>query len=523
MESKSSKIDLMKNREFFWLFLVSLIILIVVTSLPYYIAEQSAGEDYVFGGFLMNPLDGNSYLAKMYQGYQGDWKYTLPYTAELSEGAYIFEFYLFLGHIARITGSSLGALFHIVRMICAVIMLVALYHFIKVAVPDMAARPLAFILAVFGSGLGWVALLAGKVTSDFWVAEAYPFLSAFSNPHFSLGIGLTLILISPIVNWRKSLFQREWATPFLVFTLAIVYPFGVILVLILLGLMVFWEQYLRADRSLPRVYPWRFIFILIFGAPVLFYYLWAIFTDPMFSAWNSQNITPSPGIIDFIVSFSPIILFVMPALVMLLKQKLGNDRVIVFWFVVGTILLFFPWNLQRRFIYGLYIPIVIVGVMGIYSMLKNKRSLRRIGIALIVLSLPTNIIMLFSAGQGIVTLNESIYIHKDEERAFIWISNNTPENSVIIAAPDTGLFIPARTGRRVIYGHPFETISAMTQKDKLERFYRGDLSIENISPLLQGDYLFYGPREKELGNYTIPEGLELVFERGEVQVFRVKR
>lgn len=511
----------MRERSYFWLLVFSIFLIIILTGAPYYLAHRGAGDDQVFGGFLMNPLDGNTYLAKMYQGLQGQWKYTLPYSADQGDGAYFFIFYLFLGHIARITGISLILLFHLARLIAAAIMLIAIYRFIQVVVTERTARSTAFILAVFGSGMGWLALVAGEITSDFWVAEAYPFLSAYTNPHFSLGIGLTLLLITPILQWRASPLRREWATPFLAFALVIVYPFGIILVLLLLGAMVFWEQYLAEERTLPRIYHWRFLITLIMSLPVLVYYLLIVFTDPIFSAWNAQNLTPSPGIVDFLVSFSPLILIVILGISGIIKQRPGNIRVVILWLVLGIVLLYLPWSLQRRFIYGLYIPIAILAAMSLNKILTNRNTIRWVGTASIVLAIPTNIIILLSAGQGISTHNPSIYIYRDEEQAFQWIAMNTPEDAVIIAAPDTGLFIPAQTGRRVIYGHPFETINAEAQKNRLTRFFIGKPSTGDINPLTQGDYLFYGPREMELGKGYLPDGLVLVYESGSTRVYQV--
>ena len=107
----------MKERGYFWLLVFSIILVLILTSAPYYLAARGGGEDYVFAGFLMNPLDGNTYLAKMYQGYQGNWKYTLPYTAVKGEGAYLFEFYLFLGHLARLFDLPLIIVFHLARLL----------------------------------------------------------------------------------------------------------------------------------------------------------------------------------------------------------------------------------------------------------------------------------------------------------------------------------------------------------------------------------------------------------------------
>ena len=70
------------------------------------LAVIAGGDTHVFGGFLLNPLDGNSYLAKMQQGASGSWRFTLPFTPEPGEGAYLFLFYLALGHLCRLTGAA---------------------------------------------------------------------------------------------------------------------------------------------------------------------------------------------------------------------------------------------------------------------------------------------------------------------------------------------------------------------------------------------------------------------------------
>jgi hypothetical protein len=86
-------------------------------TLPYLYAAQAGGDEYVFGGFLLNPIDGNSYLAKMYEGWRGDVKFTLPYTTEVSEGGYLFLFYIGLGHLARMIDVPRILVFHAARII----------------------------------------------------------------------------------------------------------------------------------------------------------------------------------------------------------------------------------------------------------------------------------------------------------------------------------------------------------------------------------------------------------------------
>lgn len=110
-------------------FIILLVIFALLIVSPYGAAAMMGGEHHVFGGFLLNPLDGNSYLAKMYQGAEGGWRFTLPFTPEPGEGAYIFLFYLFLGHLCRLTGIPLIWMFHIWRVIGSGFLLIVMRRF----------------------------------------------------------------------------------------------------------------------------------------------------------------------------------------------------------------------------------------------------------------------------------------------------------------------------------------------------------------------------------------------------------
>ncbi len=158
-------------------------ILLFVT-LPYGYAALAAGQGYTFGGFLFNPLDGNSYLAKMMQGWLGSWTFTLPYTATPGKGTFLFLFYLLLGHLSRWLGLPLVWTFHLARVLAAGGLLLVLDQFLGRALQfSPEQRWKALLLSALGSEwVGWWSCRA--FTADFWVAEAYPFLSAFANPHF---------------------------------------------------------------------------------------------------------------------------------------------------------------------------------------------------------------------------------------------------------------------------------------------------------------------------------------------------
>lgn len=487
--------------------------------LPYLFAAQAGGEALVFGGFLFNLIDGNTYLAKMQQGYSGAWYFTLPYTAEKGAGRLLFLYYLFLGHVARWTGLSLLWVYHLARLAGCLALLAGLLRFIRRSLGKGAAARLAVLLAAFGSGLGWLALPSGAYTADFWVAEAYPFLSAFATPHFSLGLGMLLFLLAPPPATVES--QPAWPvqalrTTLLAFCLAVISPFGVVIALVGLAWPAAQAFFPLRRESVLVLLDEKLIWVLLGGAPWLVYYEWAAWRDPLLAGWDAQNLTPSPPAWDLLLAFSPLLLLAIPGVIQALRSGPTHIRRVAAWLMLGALLLYAPFGLQRRFMMGLYVPVVILGVWFLAQRLPDPRRLWLAGSLLLALALPTNLIIFLSTYGVTVAGDLNLYYTRGEAQAFDWIVGETPPDSLILAAPETGLLLPAHTGRRVIYGHPFETVNAEAEKALVEAYFAAPDTA--LLAARQVDYVFYGPRERSLGGAE-PQGLPVVFENGGVTLY----
>ncbi len=433
---------------------------------PYLFAAQMNTDGSVFGGFLINPIDGHSYLAKMQQGFRGEWKFVLPYSAEAGNGAYLFIFYLGLGHLGRIMGLPLLVVFHAFRIMGAILLLGALYLLADKIFIEKRLRNLAFSIPVLGSGLGWVAIFAGMFTSDFWVAEAYPFLSMYTNPHFSIGLALMVLALMPD---RKPSIAKELA---LGLALGIIQPFAVVIVVIVKAgkyLLDLFEG-VETDREARIIFNTGSLLPLfafaLGGGLILIYQYWIIISDPVLSLWNSQNITVSPELIDLVISLSPVLFLAGAGAKTAWQQK--NGRILVIWALASLALVFVPWNLQRRFLTGIYVPLAVLAVYGLIELDRKSRLSLRTGVVLLfVLVIPTNIIILASGIQAAAKTDQKIYHEGDIYSGLNWISENTDPDVLILANEEVGLLIPSITGRRVMYGHPFETVNAEKEREYL--------------------------------------------------------
>lgn len=500
----------------YWSLFAAIFVLLVWITLPYLVAAWGSNKDYVFGGFLLNPLDGNSYLAKMYEGFRGDWRFTLPYTAEKGRGAYLFLFYILLGHLGRELNLPLILVYHLARLFCAVVMIIALWRFWEDLFPERGIHQVAFVASVFGLGMGWLVVPFGVVTSDFWVSEAYPFLSAYTNPHFPLALALLLFIL------RLDQLTRGIGYGVSAALLALISPFGLVLALLVMGLLAVWDVAPRfaslARSGLAR----RAVWVFLGGAPILAYQVWAISSDPLLANWNRQNLTPSPPPWDLVISLSPWLWLSLPGGWWVVKKGSTSQRLLVAWLLISLILLYLPWGLQRRMMVGIYIPVVGLAAERLGSLLANPRRLWVATTGSLLLVLPTHLLILLAVVYGIRTHDPQLFLMRDEVASYTWIESNTPPEALIMASPQSGLFIPAYTGRRVIYGHPFETVDAESNKNLVEEFFSS--GEERIARTLPGevDYVFYGPREQRLGKGTNLEMFPVVYRNSQVVIYSVR-
>jgi len=504
--------------------IISVFVLVfLLISIPYLAGVISGGNEFVFTGFLSNPLDGNSYLAKMIEGYQGDLSFKLPYSIDPGEGSYIFLFYIFLGHIARFLNVEPMIIFHLTRIITFIFLYFVLYQFIQhFFEKDREKTWLTFIIVSFGSGMGWLALSLGLKTSDLWVAEAYPFLSVYQNPHFPLSLGLMLLIL-------VHFFRTEGRASFIwIFfsslVLAIILPFGAVVI----GLVIFLEQtwsYFQKERIQPVK-----ILILMFGSlPVVIYQYYLVNTHPQLIIWNEQNRTPSPPLWDFFLSFSPVLILAIIYIATKLKSnKFDLFKLLTVWTILGLVIIYLPIGIQRRFMVGYFIPISILASAFIFTF-ENKK-LRAAGFAtLLASSLMTISFILLAGISGIGNHNPLLFLSKPEAESLKWFKANGFADQVVLADDRMGMFIPAHTFLRVIYGHPFETINAERSREIVEKFFGCEFTPDQADEVVSKfdiNYILLNQNDPKICYPKLFKNADLQFRANEVtqlvEIYKIK-
>ena len=126
--------------------------LAIVTAMPYLYAYAVQPHGQVFMGFFYLGDDANTYLAKMRQGWEGAWAWQNRYTTESSPTAYLFMFWILLGHLAAILHLPLIATFHLARVAAAFALTAGSWLFVSHFIQDRSARRFAFFFIAVGLG-----------------------------------------------------------------------------------------------------------------------------------------------------------------------------------------------------------------------------------------------------------------------------------------------------------------------------------------------------------------------------------
>ena len=516
----------MISKEWRWVVLVTLA-LVVASTLPYLAAWVVTPQGQHFTGLLFNPQDGNSYIAKMRQGLEGSWLFRLPYTPEPQDGAPVYLFYLFLGHVARWTGLPLIAVYHLARVLGGVAMLATFYVLASRITDDLYERRAIFLLAALGSGLGWLVVFFGYQSADLWVPEAFPVYALLANAHFPLSMGLMggiawcgLQIAGGKKQEAGSKRQRWCGLGMLLGAVALgaIQPFGLVAAFGGLGVM------LAARIARERAVPWQAVgWVALTGLAALpypLYMLQVMQADPALAAWNVQNVTGSPPLWDWALSYGLVLVLAVSGAVFAVRRGSDVDWLLVGWVGVTLVGMYLPWlPLQRRLSLGLGVPLGLLAGMGWWRGVRPRVKARWRGLALGLVVAFCALTPVFLTVGHLATAPD-FYLSDGEWAALAWLREDGEPDAVVLCSPRMGLFVPAWAGQPVVYGHPFETVDADARKAQVEAFWAGEIGAEERKAFLQDNRVRYVLFDREVKDWKL-ETWKLVFEDAGVRLYRL--
>ncbi len=535
------------RKEWRWV-LAWILVVLIITSIPYVIGWLRSTPERVFGGFVIAIEDGYSYLAKMQEGARGAWLFQLPYTSEPHTPTLFYLFHLLLGKIAALFQLPLTVTYHLARLALDGLLLGVVYRFIALFTAWRAVRRIAFLLIVFGGGLGWLLLLAGQgnwlgsIPIDLISPEAYTFLILYALPH--LALARTFMLLGLIVLWKKpETGLRSAALAGLCWlVMGIIVPFYVAVIgaIVLAALIADSVALHRFNRR-----AWgRALLAGLITVPPLIYTAVIYITDPIWKVWADQLVILSPHPLHYVLGYLVVGSLALIGIVKTWRQRVVDPKLIG-WLIAVPLLLYLPFNSQRRLIEGWQIPLSICAAIGLaYGVLpawRKSRVVRRLTqqrrytahglrawlLASFVLLLgATYVLLLVEQSARMIAQQPPSFRTGGEVAALHWLDQRVTYEDVILSSYETGNFLPAIVGAKAFLGHGPETAYSEAKRQLVHQFYAADTSDEWRRSFLRQwpiTYVFQGPLEQQPGTVDLSHAgyLTLEYDRDGYQIYRV--
>jgi hypothetical protein len=520
----------MNRRAFiFWA-----IVALLWANLPYLIGYMSSTPQNRFGGFFLYEQDGNSYLAKMRQGAQGEWNFHLPYTSEdqYQSGGFVYPFYLILGKLET-PGFNDQFLYHAARILSSILVLIVLSRFIARFVADRRWQLWTWWLLVFSGGWG---LLISYLIDPKYVAyeliapDGFVFSILYGPPHVILGFALLLMWIGYMLDTLKA------DQPQLLKRILIANLIGGAATLsreaygaVFVGVL---GAYVIAQSTQQRRILWRELIVVVLSSLTAIAYLIYLFialqTIPGLNIWYQQNPFGSPNLVDFILGFAPLLVLMLIGLWFMRRDTISpyNSRglavspsrvLAVTWLIAAPIMAYLPISISRRLIAGWQIPLCIFGG---YALMKLWQSKRLIAVALIAAVLPTTI-FLIAGGSAVVAMKPPTLFQSSDELATLdWLSRNTSDRDVVLSDWRFGNLVPIYSNARVFIGHPIETAFFKDKEAEAEHFFdpsTGDLDRRAFLSKWQVTLIAVGPGESIGAGWNAQT---IAFQQGAYSIYR---
>ncbi len=537
--------------EIVWVLGWSLVAL-ALTGAPYLLGLYLSSPEMPFGGFVYNVEDCNSYVAKMQQGAWGQWLFHLPYTSEDHQGALVFTFYLLLGKVVALSGLSSLLVYHLARLALAPFFLVTVYVFISHFTAWRAVRRLSFLMVVFSSGLGWLVWLSGRARVfgeapiDFWVPDAFALLVIFAFPHLCLSEAL---ILWTFLFARRGLESGVWRYSIVAgligLAVSLVHPYTMPVVGTVLGgytLLLSWRRRRLLWEHVPHL-----LIVVLPAAPYLCYSLYVFSFNPAFRAWREQSYTLSPHPLHYVLGYALVLLLAVAGARYLWKRADQRGLLLVCWVVIVFPALYFPFKMQRRLIEGLQIPLCLLATWGLVRYLLpalnrsrvvdwlttrfrryTRSRMRRLAArATVFITTPSHFLLIGGLTLAVLGKQSPIFLTGGEVEAFDWLAAHAAPSEVVLTAYHTGNYLPTRVRARVFIGLGTETVDYQTKAALVEQFFGAGATDDFRRRMLEEygiDYVFYGPQERELGDFDGQEKpfLRRVYHNPQVGIYSVE-
>jgi hypothetical protein len=541
-----------------WRFVaVTIIFVLTVTGLPYLYADLSTPPDKQFMGIMLDVPDHGQYFSWMRELSVAPLSAN-KLTPEPNQPLFFNLLWWAMGRLGMWLGLGYASMFQLLRLSAGTLFLLLAYRVCAYFFPDRERRRVAFLVVTFTSGFGWI-LIGLKYTLtkgqllfplDVFIAEGNTFLGILAYPHF-IAAALYIFVFDLILRGQeKGQLRYAVAAGLVAFFLGWQHAYDLVLVYGILGGYIF-LMVLR-DRRLPMyLVKSSLILGLISWWPALYSVLLTKI-DPLWKDVLAQFANAgvyTPNLLHLPILLGPAFLLAIFSAIkdnpLRLKGLGDTDLFLRAWFWSNFVLIYIPTDFQIHMLNGWQVPIALLATQGLFRYVAPfvERTIkvqswsnwrvqhpglvrRGLAAALILIILPTNLYLWTWRFTELRRHDYPYYLYQDEISALTWLENHGRPDDVVLSSLTIGQYIPALTGLHAFLAHWAQTVDFYGKSTMVEEFFSPSTSDASRQQILQQyhvSYIFYGPAEQVLGEYSPDRSSYLtpVFSTLRVRVYAV--
>jgi len=453
-----------------WRFAAIVIALaLLLSTAPYLFASLTARPDEQFMGLALNVPDHIQYFSWMRDLSTSNLAAN-RLTAEPNDPVFFNLLWWTLGHVGAATGLDYAALYSVLRVLATVVCLSSAYAFLRLAVPDLRQRRLAFVLIAFGSGLGifWIAvkylqrLPEAPYPFDTYTLEPNVFLSLIGGPHFALALGLLIAVFGlTLVALREKRQRYAIAAGVVALILGLQHAYDLITIYAVLGLfgLLVWIR----DREFPRFLFVAGLIIVALSLPPAAYSLLLVKANPVWGEVLSQfdlagAFTPNPLHLPILLG-APFLLALLAFRPRMLQSLSDMEMFVGAWFVTHFVLVYLPVDFQIHLLLGWQVPIAILATSIATTRIAPKLANRswigpKAAVAgVLAVSIVTNAYLLAWRFIDLNRHESPYYLSRSEIAGLDWLAAHATSSDVVLAELDFGQYVPTWSDARAFLAH----------------------------------------------------------------------
>jgi len=532
-------------------------------SLPYLYAYTLETADSHFMGFVGRGVFGhNGYLMLARQAQSGlHLMENLLAPEPLPRVFFNLEWWLF-GKMARWTGLSLVATFHVWRIATGFLFALSITYLLRQCLATEFQRRFALALIMLGSGFGWIILAVSRAliyllpAARNWVHDSTPGGVLFKNvlmqlppdvagvsapgslviqPHFMVAAAfaaLTCAFLIKAVQTDKTRYYLFTGLGALAHSIIRPYNIPEMYLMFAIYPALLWARDRRFDSR--KLTGGALAGAVV--APMVVYYAWLAYTGALGGtgpAWQ-------PGsFFHHVLWLGLPFVLALPALFGLVRLRQADPALLLIglWLVLAFLIeQSYPWykSGQEAAFPAYIVAPTILATAGpfrwIYRWLQRRHgspAFKRVAATLLILlSMPSFLVAYRRMFTDLETRPAPYYISADLHAALLWLEQNAQKHDTVLASFETGQLVPRLAGVKSFQGHYMITPNAPEKRALAERFYgtRGDNKFKLSLARQYGiRYVISSPLERRPDGFIPADHpwLKQVFSRGDVQIFRV--